>query len=83
LQDASLSCWGANDKGQLGDSTTKDRPFPGLVFGAFDLVEVAVGDAHVCGRFKDNLVKCWGDGSTGQLGDGETETRPVPVLAKF
>ena len=47
LDDAdTVWCWGANDKGQLGDGTTIDRPTPVAVPGLTDIIAVSTGRGH-------------------------------------
>jgi len=72
--DRHVSCWGANDRGQLGDGTFDDRPGPTRV-AIDDVVELACGRAHTCARRADGSVHCWGENVDGQLGDG---TRSEP-----
>lgn len=60
-------CWGANDRGQLGDGTTTGRTRPTPVSGVTASV-LAVGDHHACVvRATSNTVLCWGDNTRGQL----------------
>jgi alpha-tubulin suppressor-like RCC1 family protein len=80
--DSLAYCWGANDRGQLGDSSFSDRPAPVAVHGGIRFVWVTAGDAHTCGFSTTGLVYCWGDNGDGQLGDGSTTPRPAPVLVK-
>lgn len=56
--DSTLSCWGANDVGQLGDGTLIDRSSPVVVGTGFTDVEAGMGDA--CGLRSDGTVACWG-----------------------
>jgi alpha-tubulin suppressor-like RCC1 family protein len=72
--DRHVSCWGANDRGQLGDGTFEDRLAPVRV-AIDDVVELACGRAHTCARRADGSVHCWGENVDGQLGDG---TRSEP-----
>jgi alpha-tubulin suppressor-like RCC1 family protein len=72
--DRHVSCWGANDRGQLGDDTFEDRLVPTRV-AIDDVVELACGRAHTCARRADGFVHCWGENVDGQLGDG---TRSEP-----
>lgn len=61
-------CWGANDRGQLGDGTQTDRPAPTAVSGGLTFTALAAGNLHVCGVTPDHAIYCWGDGTSGQLG---------------
>ena len=80
-RDGSVSCWGRNDRGQLGDGTTDDRSSPVPVNGLSATASIVAGGAHSCARLTDGTVQCWGDDSDGQLGDGGfvMRTRPVSV----
>ena len=78
LDDGTVSCWGWNDTGKLGDGTTTDRPTPTAVPGLTDVAELAAGCAHTCARLTDGTVTCWGDNLHGQLGDGTTDPRSTP-----
>ncbi len=81
--DHTVWCWGRNDKGQLGDNTTTDRPVPVQVkgggwTGAFDAVAVTGGGTHSCALRPDGSAWCWGRNDKGQLGDNTTTSRIVP-----
>jgi alpha-tubulin suppressor-like RCC1 family protein len=43
LADGTLRCWGANDRGQLGDGTTTGRNVPAAVAGVSRAVDVSAG----------------------------------------
>jgi alpha-tubulin suppressor-like RCC1 family protein len=75
LDDGTISCWGANDAGQLGDGTTADHNQPVPVLGITDARSVAAGGRHACALLKDTTVRCWGAGDEGQLGNGTTTTQ--------
>jgi hypothetical protein len=76
-------CWGGNNSGQVGDSSTMDRSAPvgvtGLTSGA---VAVSARGYYACALTAAGGVKCWGENGWGQLGDGTTtgRTAPVPVV---
>jgi len=83
LASGDLACWGANDYGQLGDTSAEDIvPVPEIIPGVGEVRDVAVGDAHVCAALSSGEVWCWGQNLAGQLGDGtirdRAEPRPVP-----
>ncbi|HJL15833.1 MAG TPA: hypothetical protein RMH99_09265 [Sandaracinaceae bacterium LLY-WYZ-13_1] len=73
-----IHCWGANDRGQLGDGTLATRHEPAAVQGAGDAREIAVGTAHACARLVSGAVYCWGANERGQVGDGTLEDASVP-----
>lgn len=79
LDDGSVRCWGANDFGQLGDSTTTTRRSPILLPGVRDARAISAGGAHTCAILADKSVSCWGRNDDGQLGDGSTTSRSTPV----
>jgi alpha-tubulin suppressor-like RCC1 family protein len=97
LDDATLSCWGAGNDGQLGfappDYCEGEHESPGAacslvprpVPGLGDVVQVAPGGDHTCALLSDGAVWCWGAAYQGQLGDGTQEDRmapaPVPGLS--
>jgi alpha-tubulin suppressor-like RCC1 family protein len=78
LVDASVKCWGRNNRGQAGTGTNE----PAISDDAAELI-VAVnlglaggqkvvalggGKEHVCAGISDGSLKCWGYGTSGQLG---------------
>ena len=64
-----VSCWGDNERGQLGDGTTSDRGGPTAVVGlAGSVRSVSAGRSHTCAVLTSGAVQCWGDNVTGQLG---------------
>lgn len=76
-----LSCFGANDSGQLGLGDQVDRSAPVQVGAATNWASVAVGASHACGLRTDDSLWCWGSGASGQLGDGgPNRTAPVAVI---
>jgi len=66
--DSLAYCWGANDRGQVGDGTQTDRPAPTAVGGGNQFVALTTGALHVCGLTAAGAIYCWGDGTDGQLG---------------
>ena len=82
LDDGSVSCWGWNDYGQLGDGTTTNRNTPTQTSSlGTDRTAVAItaGDSHTCAILDDGSVSCWGNNGQGQLGDGTNTQRTTPT----
>lgn len=86
------SCWGLNDRGQLGSAQTgscspnMDSPCalaPVPVQGGLSFITLALGDAQTCGMVADGHVYCWGGNQNGELGDGTTTSSALPVLTSF
>ncbi|MBI2395060.1 MAG: hypothetical protein HYV09_36155 [Deltaproteobacteria bacterium] len=82
LDDSTVKCWGANNRGQLGDGTKTNRKMATAVLGLTGATKVACGYNASCALMSDGLVKCWGSNAEGELGDGTTLTErltPWPV----
>jgi alpha-tubulin suppressor-like RCC1 family protein len=82
LHSGSVSCWGDNRHGQLGDGSDVERGTPNQVTGLLEpAVLLAAGGRHTCAVMESGVVNCWGDNKLGQIGDGSLVTRlePSPV----
>jgi alpha-tubulin suppressor-like RCC1 family protein len=77
-----VKCWGRNNYGQLGDSSTSTRTSPvdttGLTSGVASISAVSSGD-HGCAVTTTGAAKCWGYNAINQLGDGTASNRTSPV----
>jgi len=74
--DGAMACWGRNGDGQLGDTTTGDRPSAVTVSVPPGTRAVAIdaGRFHTCALFGAGTVTCWGYNQWGQLGVDPTST---------
>ncbi len=82
LDDESVSCWGRNTYGQIGDGTTTDRNTPTQTSSlGTDRTAVAIstGQHHTCAILDDGSVSCWGHNGQGRLGDGTSINRHTPT----
>jgi alpha-tubulin suppressor-like RCC1 family protein len=70
LSDGTLTAWGANRCGELGNGTTTHQPSPVHVSGIEHAVAVGSGQCHACALLADGGVDCWGDNGEGELGIG-------------
>lgn len=77
--DDSISCWGADPYGQLGDGTVAPYKGPVSVDGISSARQVSTGISHTCALIAGGAVKCWGSNEFGQLGNGTTTTSAKPV----
>lgn len=68
LSDATVKCWGANDKGQTG------------IDGLQGVAAVAAGADHACALMLDESVQCSGYNDRGQLGNGTRAGSSIPVV---
>jgi len=76
-----VSCWGSNASGQLGDQTLTNFSAPVDVVGLTNVVGIAAGGSHTCALLADGSARCWGAGGSGQLGNNGTVTKQlVPVV---
>ena len=79
-----ISCWGANNKGQLGNGSTAPTGMPVTPAGVKGAISLATGGNTTCTVFADGSFSCWGDDTRGQLGSGQIGTlHAVPQLKHF
>ncbi len=79
--DGTVVGWGYNDRGGLGDGSTKFRRSPVAVCDITDVTAIATGLGHSVALSSSGAVLAWGLNRNGQLGDGTyTDSHtPVPV----
>ena len=87
--DGTLTCWGYNASGQVGDNTSgTDRTVPTAVdvssgnssaLNGLTVASVRAGGDHTCALTTSALLACWGENGSGQLGDNTTTDRLVPT----
>jgi alpha-tubulin suppressor-like RCC1 family protein len=71
-----ITCYGINSVGQLGNGTTSGTTGQPIAKGA---VSVACGGDHSCALLASGDVQCWGMNAFGQLGNGGTSNSSTPV----
>ncbi len=80
LSTGNVVCWGANNRGQLGDGQQGFSSVSGAVLGLEGSVQgMAVGDDHTCVALDTGRFNCWGRNNWGQLGTGTVEAQLLPV----
>ena len=79
LSGGTVTCWGRNGQGQLGDGTHTGSSTPVQVYGISSAIAVTGGGGHSCALLADGTVRCWGENSDGQLGDGTTLSKSYPI----
>jgi alpha-tubulin suppressor-like RCC1 family protein len=77
-----VSCWGRNDEGQLGNGTLEDSYVPANVQTISNAKRVVGGQYFTCALLADRTVSCWGKNESGQLGDDTHVDRPLPAPVK-
>jgi len=78
---ATVKCWGLNDHGALGYSTSplNFSQVPNDVPGLTNVTAIAVGGQHTCALISDGTVKCWGLNASGQVGNNSTNDATSPT----
>ena len=79
VSSARVFCWGANDKGQLGNGEGESRDTPDGIAGDIDFAQIVAGYEHSCGLTRSGDAYCWGSNEKGQLGDATPASRSAPV----
>lgn len=75
-------CWGAGNKGQLGNSAWTGSTEPVRIAQSLSLTKIVAGDSHTCAiaAYSDNYrLYCWGDNGEGQLGVGGFSSKWSPT----
>lgn len=79
LEDGTLWCWGYDGSGALGDGSperTESSYVPSLVPGLTGVLDVSIGEYHICALLSDGHVRCWGADDWGQVGDTANDYSP-------
>jgi len=81
LNNLSVSCWGDNWHGQLGDGTNARSLEPvGVLFdSSYEARSLESGSFHTCTILINNSIYCWGFNSAGQLGNSDVDSSNIPL----
>jgi alpha-tubulin suppressor-like RCC1 family protein len=77
-----VKCWGAGNRGQIGNGTTTSQNAPAANGVTGNTVEVVSGAFHNCAR-KATAVLCWGANDGGQIGNKSRIDRLEPDSANI
>ena len=80
----SVSCWGRDDFGQLGDGATANQGAPAPVTLSSNesvlATAIAAGASHTCALTSDGRIFCWGRADRQQLGGEEMTSLPPSLV---
>jgi alpha-tubulin suppressor-like RCC1 family protein len=79
FDDGSVSCWGYNHVGQLGDGTMNESGTLLQVEGLSEVVALDAGYSHVCAVEESGRVFCWGGNESGELGNASILESSIPT----
>lgn len=77
--DGTVSAWGLNNAGQLGNGTLASSTTPVQVNGLSGVSEVTAGALSSYALASSGNVYGWGDNTFGELGDGTVTASTIPV----
>ncbi len=82
---ATLSCWGYNNLGQLGDGTTTNQTKAVTISGLSDVTGVGLSQYMGCAIVDSGAgIKCWGTGYLGSGGSSSlSQSAAVSVINVF
>src|SRR5258705_840319 len=73
-----VSCWGGNFAGQLGNGSTTGSVSPVIVAASFEFTTISARASYTCGLDRAGAAFCWGNNGFGMLGNGTTAKSTVP-----
>jgi cysteine-rich repeat protein len=79
LVDGGVVCWGAGDRGQLGDGASQGSSTPVRVAGISDAIHVSVREESSCAVVGAGNVRCWGANAGDVLALDRAGDSAVPV----
>ena len=82
LDNESISCWGDNWHGQIGDGSNARSLSPQEISmdSPYSTRLLDSGPFHTCAIMINNSLYCWGFNSGGQLGNGDFSSSNTPLL---
>ncbi|HEU4412108.1 MAG TPA: hypothetical protein VFS43_43100 [Polyangiaceae bacterium] len=87
LESGAARCWGLNERGELGDGSSRRRGraaaverSPGVPLAGVQAL--AMGAAHACALTGAGELLCWGDDTAKQIGDASPEPPGYAVAAE-
>ncbi len=78
LVEGTVSCWGSNAFGQLGNGSWEDPSGLAKVKLAAPAIAIALARRHACAVTEDGAVWCWGQNEDGELGTGDRLAAHTP-----
>lgn len=80
-RDGTVSCFGSNNRGQLGTALPEASTAPIPVPGLSGVTAITAGGEHTCALLSGGTVTCFGDNRVGQAGNpgGSSTSAPTSV----
>jgi alpha-tubulin suppressor-like RCC1 family protein/tRNA A-37 threonylcarbamoyl transferase component Bud32 len=75
-------CWGNNDHGQLGDTSSERAKAVIGVDVQLHLVAITAGTSHTCAIARDGAALCWGNNDHGQSGVRSFASKVAPSIVR-
>ena len=83
FDDDSTYCWGQNNYGQVGDSTSNSpitTPEQVLIPDGRYATQISAKGHSACAVMDNHDLSCWGYNPSGRLGDGTTDNAYTPIV---